>query len=77
MDQYVGAGELQAGRNLILLKLCQNEQTEEWAQDWKFQLRVCDATGKAVLATNRARPRQVENGTAATSPQEPQRDAPK
>jgi hypothetical protein len=77
MDQYVGAGELRAGRNLILVKLCQNEQTEAWAQDWKFQLRVCDSTGKAVLASNRAEPRQVKNGTAATSPQEPQSDASK
>ena len=53
MDQYVGRGELKAGSNVILLKICQNEQTEEWAQDWKFQLRVCDSSGKAMLATDR------------------------
>jgi hypothetical protein len=56
MDQYVGAGELRAGRNVILLKICQNEQKDTWAQDWKFQLRVCDASGKAVLATDRRPP---------------------
>jgi hypothetical protein len=60
MDQYVGRGLLQAGRNVILLKVCQNEQTEEWAQDWKFQLRVCDSSGKAILSTDRPGPRVAQ-----------------
>ena len=38
MDQYVARGVLQSGRNVILLKICQNEQTESWAQVWEFQL---------------------------------------
>jgi hypothetical protein len=29
----------------VLIKLCQNEQTDDWAQSWSFQLRVCDLTG--------------------------------
>ena len=45
MDQYQATGTLKAGRNTILIKVCQNEQTEEWAQNWTFQLRVCDLTG--------------------------------
>jgi hypothetical protein len=45
IDQYQGTGELGAGDNLILIKVCQNEQTEDWAQDWSFQLRACDLTG--------------------------------
>ena len=53
-DQYIAKGELKPGRNQILLKLCQNEQTEDWAQDWKFQLRVCDELGTAVLSSDRA-----------------------
>jgi hypothetical protein len=48
MDQYTGKGMLKAGRNELLLKVCQNEQTESWAQDWAFQVRLCDATGVAV-----------------------------
>ena len=48
MDQFIGRGKLRAGYNTILVKLCQNEQTEEWARNWQFQLRVCDATGKAI-----------------------------
>jgi len=47
-DQYVGRGTLQAGKNEILVKVCQNNQTEDWAQVWQFKLRVCDATGGAL-----------------------------
>lgn len=53
LDQYKMRGTLQKGKNTILIKVCQNEQTEPWAQRWQFQLRVCDQTGTAVLATNR------------------------
>jgi hypothetical protein len=53
VDQYVSRGKLTAGKNAILLKICQNEQTDRWAQDWKFQLRVCDDIGAPILALNR------------------------
>jgi hypothetical protein len=53
IDQYIGQAKLLKGKNTILIKVCQNEQTESWAQDWQFQLRVCDVTGKAILATDR------------------------
>jgi hypothetical protein len=52
MDQHVGKGTLKAGRNEILIKVCQNEQTDSWAQLWSFQLRVCDHLGGAVPVTN-------------------------
>ncbi|MFO0870749.1 MAG: hypothetical protein U0935_17610 [Pirellulales bacterium] len=48
VDQYVGRGRLKPGRNTILLKIAQNEQTEPWAQDWKFQFRVCDSVGTPI-----------------------------
>jgi hypothetical protein len=66
MDQYVGRGELVPGRNVILLKVCQNEMTVEWAQDWKFQLRACDSLGQAVLSTDRPPARSAAELTAAT-----------
>lgn len=53
IDQYVGRGKLRAGKNSILVKVCQNEQTEPWAQNWHFYLRVCDHLGTAVLAADR------------------------
>ena len=53
IDQYKLPIELKAGKNTILVKACQNEQTEEWTVQWEFQLRICDATGSAILASNR------------------------
>jgi len=47
-DQYVGPGTLKPGKNEILVKVCQNDQKEPWAQDWQFQLRLADATGGAL-----------------------------
>jgi hypothetical protein len=53
LDQYIAKGELKSGVNQVLIKICQNEQNEEWAQEWRFQLRICDETGTAVLSTDR------------------------
>jgi hypothetical protein len=53
IDQYTGRGRLNPGKNVILLKIAQNEQTESWAQDWRFQLRLCDQYGTAVLSQGR------------------------
>jgi hypothetical protein len=51
LDQYkIQAIELKPGRNAILFKICQNEQTDSWAQRYQFQIRVCDATGTAILS---------------------------
>jgi len=33
-----GAAKLLVGRNLILLKICQNEQQEDWAQDLEISI---------------------------------------
>jgi hypothetical protein len=51
LDQHVSRGTLRAGRNEILVKVCQNEQTDDWAQAWAFQLRVCDRAGARVPLT--------------------------
>lgn len=47
-DQYEAQIALNEGDNTILLKICQNEQTEAWAQRWLFQFRVTDALKGAV-----------------------------
>ncbi len=49
LDQYKLKCRLKKGRNTILVKCCQNEQKEEWTVEWEFQLRVCDATGTAIV----------------------------
>ncbi len=53
IDHYRLPAQLERGRNTILVKLCQNEQKETWTVEWEFQLRVCDATGTAILAADR------------------------
>ena len=52
-DQYVCDGDLQKGVNTILVKICQNQQDQDWAKAWGFSLRVCDKLGGAVLASDR------------------------
>ncbi len=47
MDQYRVGVSLKAGENSILLKILQNEQDQDWAQRYQFQLRICDEAGSA------------------------------
>ena len=50
LDQYIGKAKLKKGKNAILIKVCQNEQKEPWAQRWQFQFRISDASGKAIVS---------------------------
>ncbi len=50
IDQYPMATQLQPGHNTILVKVCQNEQTEDWTVKWDFQLRVTDSLGTPILS---------------------------
>ena len=43
----VTEGRLGADK-VVLLKLLQNEQTQDWAQRYQFQLRVSDGAGSAI-----------------------------
>jgi hypothetical protein len=42
--------QLQPGRNIILVKVCQNETVEDWTVDWDFRLRVTDAIGTPIAS---------------------------
>ena len=61
IDQYSMPAQLQAGRNTILVKVCQNEQTENWTVEWEFQLRVTDSLGTPIAS---ARSPRFEANTA-------------
>jgi len=50
IDQYPMPAQLQAGRNVVLVKVCQNEEVEEWTNEWEFQLRITDALGTPIAA---------------------------
>ncbi len=52
-DQYVSRARLEPGRNLILVKICQNEQTQAWTRKWYVELRICDEIGSPILSTDR------------------------
>lgn len=51
LDQYKLPASLKKGKNSILVKCCQNEQTEQWTVEWQFQLRLCDSTGTAITVS--------------------------
>lgn len=74
IDQYIMPATFRAGPNEILVKCCQNEQTQDWTVQWEFQLRVCDSTGAAVLAVDRPptpkpqEPRRRPNSTKTPQP---------
>ncbi len=48
-DQYIVPCKLKQGENQIVLKVCQNEQTEPWTKPWDFRLRLTDELGGAAL----------------------------
>jgi len=50
VDQYSMPAPLQSGRNAILVKVCQNEQVEDWTTEWEFQLRITDSLGTPIVA---------------------------
>ena len=64
LDQYKVTGAVKAGKNSIVLKICQNEQTDSWAQRYQFQIRVCDASGVAVLSSADDRTSQLTDKPA-------------
>jgi hypothetical protein len=50
IDQYIEPIQLKKGKNRILIKICQNEQKEPWAQRYQYMVRISDSTGKAIQA---------------------------
>ena len=52
IDQFVIDGKLKAGNNDILIKVCQNEQTQSWTKQWEFNFRVTDQEGTAIHSAN-------------------------
>lgn len=67
IDQYKLPISLRKGKNTILVKICQNEQKEDWTIEWQFQLRICDSSGTALLASNRLPTPEVEQRRAANN----------
>ena len=52
IDQFVIDGKLKEGSNDILIKVCQNEQTQSWTKQWEFNFRITDQEGTAIHSVN-------------------------
>lgn len=61
-DAHIGKGKLKKGENVIVLKVCQDDEKEPWAQVWQFQIRLCDETGGPLPLEQKI----VTNGVAKT-----------
>jgi hypothetical protein len=49
VDQYLAPCKLNVGTNTILIKSCQNEMEQPWAQDWWLMVRLTDPLGKPLI----------------------------
>lgn len=52
VDQFILEGNLKKGKNEILVKVCQNEQTESWTKQWEFCFRITDLSGTTIKPVN-------------------------
>jgi hypothetical protein len=52
VDQFILDGNLRKGVNRILVKVCQNEQTESWTKQWEFCFRITDLSGTNLQTLN-------------------------
>ena len=52
IDQFVIDGKLKKGTNDILIKVCQNEQTQSWTKQWEFNFRITDQEGSVIHSGN-------------------------
>lgn len=55
-DQHVVSARLEEGENILLLKVCQNQQSEPWAQVWPFQLRLTAPNGAPLRGVSHPTP---------------------
>ncbi len=53
MDHFKLEGELKAGQNTIVVKLCQNAEVQAWTKQWEFQMRVTDAIGTPIFSAKK------------------------
>lgn len=55
-DQYAGKLTLKKGSNVVLVKVCQDNQQPPWAKDWSVSARLCDETGGKLPLTQYSTP---------------------
>ena len=69
LDQHIATVTMKKGENEILVKVCQNDQTQPWCEPWAFACRLSDSTGKAIrvkqVVVKDGKPVTVEMGELA------------
>lgn len=73
MDQHIAAIKLKKGSNTILLKVCQNDMSQSWAQAWGFAARICDTTGGALPVKQSYNGETIDLGKLAPVPKKEER----
>jgi hypothetical protein len=53
LDHYVAKVRLKPGKNKLLLKIAKDEPPPGAQKDWRFQLRISDASGAGILSADR------------------------
>jgi len=53
IDHFKLASDLKAGKNTILVKLCQNGEVQNWTKQWEFQMRITDAIGTPIFSAKK------------------------
>ncbi|HQX48277.1 MAG TPA: hypothetical protein PLR25_00105 [Planctomycetaceae bacterium] len=62
LDQYRVPVLMKAGANTLMLKICQNEQPQDWAQRYQFQMRICTSTGSAIKPSTSTARNETRSG---------------
>jgi hypothetical protein len=78
LDQHRATVTLKKGENELLIKICQNDQTQPWCEPWGFACRLSDSTGKAIrlkhIVVKDSKPTTVEMGELAEKPAAPKKE---
>ena len=62
-DQYIMPCELPQGKSRILVKVCQNNQPQEYTWEWRLRVRVVEESGQqSAVSGQRSVPQPAANG---------------
>lgn len=66
-NQHIARCKLKKGTNDLVVKVCQNDQKDSWAQNWQFQARFTDFAGYRVDVKQAPLPKVPAKVTAMAS----------
>ena len=66
-NQHIARCKLKKGNNDLVIKVCQNNQKDSWAQNWQFQARFTDFAGYRIEVKQAPLPKVPAKVTAMAS----------